>query len=131
MRVIYGVLGAAVLFLLLAIFIQQRQIHSLTVDRDNWKQSAWTYDAAWKSWAASYWKSESLRGQEDGQARNGAQSDSDTCDARIAAARSSASAITRIVTVEATCEAGSSPTRRLVSSRELCVALTPAACSGR
>lgn len=131
MKIIYGVLGAALLFLLGAIFIQQRQIHSLTVDRDNWKSSAVAYDIAWKRWAAAYWQSEALRGQEGQQATNAAQNDSDTCDAQIAAARSSASAITKIVTKGATCEIGSSPSRKLIEPRELCNALTPAACPGR
>lgn len=130
MKVFYGVIGAALLMLLVAIGIQRTQIGHLTRDRDSWRDSARTYDEAWKAWAASYWQSEALRRQENGQARSAVTSDTAACDARVDAARSSASAITRIVTKEVQCAPGSAPVRSMFQPRELCDALTPGACSG-
>lgn len=108
---------------------QGAQSDKIRSDRDRWHKSADTYDAAWKSWAASYWESERLRGEDSRQAVNASSEDAKACDIRVKSARASSSAITRIVTKEVQCAPGSVPVRSLISPVELRNALTPAAAS--
>lgn len=96
------------------------QLDHITKDRDAWQKSAKEYQASAREWEASFKSSEALRQDEQQRAVQGVNASEASCDARVAATRSSAVKIERIVTkVPMECKPGESFPRTLADPRAL------------
>jgi hypothetical protein len=113
-NLIYGAVGAVLLILLIWLGVSLGQVAHLAKDRDNWKASAGEYLKAAGAWEASYRDDAGKRAKEGGDAIAATSAAAKACDARVAAARRSASAIQTIITKEPDYDQAHCPVRRPV-----------------
>jgi len=78
-----------------------------------------------RAWEASYRQADALRREEQGRAQRAVSEAGAQCDARVSAARRSASAIQTIIQKVPTYDSTGCPVRSVIGSRELSDALAP------
>jgi hypothetical protein len=78
-----------------------------------------------RAWEASYRQADALRREEQGRALRAVSEAGTQCDARVSAARRSASAIQTIIQKVPTYDSTGCPVRSVIGSRELSDALAP------
>jgi hypothetical protein len=78
-----------------------------------------------RAWEASYAQADALRREERGRALRAVSEAGAQCDARVSAARRSASAIQTIIQKVPTYDPNGCPVRSVIGSRELSDALAP------
>lgn len=97
-------------------------------DVDTWKAAEAKWEAAANGWQASFKSSEAIRDQETSTARAAVNSDAQACDARVAEARRSISALQALTRKEPTLDpATHCPVRALMPDDGLRDALQPGA----
>ncbi len=98
----------------------QRELQASRLMAFSWEQSS-------RGWERSFRAAEGLRVQERTRAENAVSADADACDARVAEARRSSTAIRTIVRTEPARDQNNCPVREPIPNQRLRDALQPGA----
>lgn len=122
--ILVGVLGA-VLWHHVPRIGPAAQLQKIQADREIWKSAAVAWEGHARGWQASFERAEDLRKKETQAAGDAVAAQAQQCRAEVAAARSSARVIERIVTKESAYDQNRCPIRSTVDAGSLRDALAP------
>lgn len=123
---IAGAIGALLLVSMGTASVQTLRLHHAKAAEASWHKKADDARAVAASWGVSFHQSEALRTSETAASRAALAEAGKSCDARVAKARASATAIHSIITKEPKYDAAHCPVRALADPNQLRDAIDPA-----